>query len=190
MDRYRCPILQRPFRGAARLNRYRLRSLLACCLALLGAGYAAHARAARTPPTVVVQDAYVDLRTGPGRGFPATRSIERSASIQLLVGVHAQNPRGLCGLQGHVTGLGEIVLPGRVEHPCSQRRRQRWCAVNTARVDDDHLLRDPCQGSHESVQVVRFVACDEAHAQGQRGHGMYPLQWSGGVRRSSADISL
>ena len=33
---------------------------------------------------MVVQDAYVELRTGPGRGFPATRSVERDSSIQLL----------------------------------------------------------------------------------------------------------
>jgi hypothetical protein len=66
------------------LNRYLIRSLLACCLALSGAGQSAHARAAKSPATVVVQDAFLDLRTGPGRGFPATRSVERNASIQLL----------------------------------------------------------------------------------------------------------
>jgi hypothetical protein len=33
---------------------------------------------------VVVEDAFIDLRTGPGRGFPATRSVERSSRIQLL----------------------------------------------------------------------------------------------------------
>ena len=51
MDGHRCPILQRPIRGAARIEPYRLRSLLACCLALLGAGQAAHARAAKAPAT-------------------------------------------------------------------------------------------------------------------------------------------
>jgi hypothetical protein len=66
------------------LKPHRIRPLLACCLALSGAGHAALAHAAKAPMTVVVQDAYVDLRTGPGRGFPATRSVERDASIQLL----------------------------------------------------------------------------------------------------------
>ncbi len=44
----------------------------------------ADARAGKTPTTVVVQDAYADMRSGPGRGFPATYSVERDASIQLL----------------------------------------------------------------------------------------------------------
>jgi hypothetical protein len=66
------------------LNRYVFHSLLACCLALSGAGQGAHARAAKSPATVVVEDAFIDLRTGPGRGFPATRSVERSSRIQLL----------------------------------------------------------------------------------------------------------
>jgi len=66
------------------LNRLVPRPLLACCLALLGANHAADARAGKTPTTVVVQDAYADMRSGPGRGFPATYSVERDASIQLL----------------------------------------------------------------------------------------------------------
>ena len=66
------------------MNRLALRPLLACCLALLGASHAADARAGKTPATVVVQDAYADMRSGPGRGFPATYSVERDASIQLL----------------------------------------------------------------------------------------------------------
>jgi hypothetical protein len=67
------------------LNRVTVRSLLACCCALLGAGYGAAALAAKAPPArVVVQDPFVDLRSGPGRGFPATFSVERSASIELL----------------------------------------------------------------------------------------------------------
>ena len=66
------------------MNRLVLRSLFACCLALFGASHAADARAGKTPATVVVQDAYADMRSGPGRGFPATYSVERDASIQLL----------------------------------------------------------------------------------------------------------
>jgi Bacterial SH3 domain len=40
--------------------------------------------AAKPASKVVVQDPYVDLRSGPGRGFPATYSVERNASIELL----------------------------------------------------------------------------------------------------------
>ena len=66
------------------MNRLASRPLLACCLALLGASHTADARTGKTPATVVVQDAYADMRSGPGRGFPATYSVERDASIQLL----------------------------------------------------------------------------------------------------------
>jgi len=39
---------------------------------------------ARAPIEVVVKDAYVDLHTGPGRGFPVTISVERGVTIELL----------------------------------------------------------------------------------------------------------
>lgn len=39
---------------------------------------------ARAPIEVVVEDAYIDLRTGPGRGFPVTVSVERGVTIELL----------------------------------------------------------------------------------------------------------
>jgi hypothetical protein len=48
--------------------------LLLCALAAMPAG-------AKAPPVqVVVKDPYVDLHTGPGRGFPVTISVERCAS--------------------------------------------------------------------------------------------------------------
>jgi hypothetical protein len=47
-------------------------------------GHGVDALAASPVTTVVVQDAFVDLRTGPGRGFPATYSVARNASIELL----------------------------------------------------------------------------------------------------------
>jgi uncharacterized protein YgiM (DUF1202 family) len=39
---------------------------------------------ARAPIEVVVKDAYIDLHTGPGRGFPVTISVERGVTIELL----------------------------------------------------------------------------------------------------------
>ena len=33
---------------------------------------------------VVVQDPYIDLHTGPGRGFPVTQVVDRGATIELL----------------------------------------------------------------------------------------------------------
>ena len=66
------------------MTRLAFRTVLACCLALFVAGPAAYARGNKAPATVVVQDAFVDLRSGPGRGFPATYSVEREATIELL----------------------------------------------------------------------------------------------------------
>ena len=61
-----------------------VRTLLAAVLAL-SAGVGAPALAAKAPPAkVVVQDPYVDLRSGPGRGFPATYSAEKESTIELL----------------------------------------------------------------------------------------------------------
>jgi len=39
---------------------------------------------ARAPIEVVVKDAYIDLHTGPGRGYPVTFSVERGVTIELL----------------------------------------------------------------------------------------------------------
>jgi Bacterial SH3 domain len=39
---------------------------------------------ARAPIEVVVKDAYIDLHTGAGRGFPVTISVGRGVTIQLL----------------------------------------------------------------------------------------------------------
>jgi len=60
-----------------------LRRLTALCLSLVLLA-AAPAGAAETPIEVVVKDPYIDLHTGPGRGFPVTLSIERGVTIQLV----------------------------------------------------------------------------------------------------------
>jgi SH3-like domain-containing protein len=59
-----------------------LRHLTALCL-LLGL-LAAVPAGAGAPIEVVVKDPYIDLHTGPGRGFPVTISIERGVTIQLV----------------------------------------------------------------------------------------------------------
>jgi hypothetical protein len=58
------------------------RTLTALCL-LLGTLAVAPADAGEPVP-VVVQDPFIDLHTGPGRGFPATLSVPRGATVQLL----------------------------------------------------------------------------------------------------------
>jgi opacity protein-like surface antigen len=57
------------------------RLLLATPL-LIGARAAFAAGAAAVE--VVVQDAYLDLRSGPGRGFPVTQVVDRGASVELI----------------------------------------------------------------------------------------------------------
>ena len=149
MGRHRCPILQRPICGAAELIRHLSRLLLACSLALLGAGLALPAHAAARPPSkVVVQDPYVDLRSGPGRGFPATYSVERSAidraaaaADRLDQGAHGVRPRRLgqpratradadagrrsgAGRRPEARGAHRASLGSRARHR-RLRRRQR-----------------------------------------------------------------
>ena len=58
------------------------RTLSVCCL-LLGMLAVAPADA-RPPIEVGVKDAYIDLHTGPGRGFPVTISVQRGVTIELL----------------------------------------------------------------------------------------------------------
>lgn len=58
------------------------RLLLATCL-LLASLVPAGAGAAAVE-TVVVQDPYIDLRSGPGRGYPVTQVVDRGASVALL----------------------------------------------------------------------------------------------------------
>jgi opacity protein-like surface antigen len=58
---------------------HRLPLTVLVLLGLLSAGTAAAGVA-----TVVVRDPYLDLRSGPGRGYPVVQSVERGASVQLL----------------------------------------------------------------------------------------------------------
>jgi hypothetical protein len=60
-----------------------LRTLTTALCLLLGTLAVAPADA-RAPIQVVVKDPYVDLRTGPGRGFPIAISVERGVTIELV----------------------------------------------------------------------------------------------------------
>jgi hypothetical protein len=59
------------------------RHLTALCL-MLGLLAAAPMQAQAAPVEVVIKDPYIDLHTGPGRGFPVTLSIERGVTIELV----------------------------------------------------------------------------------------------------------
>ena len=60
-----------------------IRSLLTAAL-LLGPLVPATAPAAGGGDRVVVQDAYLEFRTGPGRGFPVFHVVDRGESVELL----------------------------------------------------------------------------------------------------------
>jgi len=103
-----------------------LRTLTAFCL-LLGMPAVAPADA-RAPIEVVVKDAYIDLRTGPGRSFPVTISVERGVTIELLRQrtdwVEVRTARGQRGwvhrsqLENTLTTAGsEVHLSGRQVSP-------------------------------------------------------------------------
>ncbi len=60
-----------------------IRRLLTAAL-LLGALHPAAAPAASGGSAVVVQDPFLELRSGPGRGFPVFHVVDRGASVDLL----------------------------------------------------------------------------------------------------------
>ena len=60
-----------------------IRSLLTAAL-LLGPLVPATAPAASGSERVVVQDAYLEFRSGPGRGFPVFHVVDRGESVELL----------------------------------------------------------------------------------------------------------
>lgn len=87
--------------------------------------------------TVVVQDPYLDLRSGPGRGFPVTQVVERGADVALLrqrtdwIKVRTDRDREgwvhRSQLERTLTGTGEEV---RVAGPAEDaREKHRWEAT-------------------------------------------------------------
>jgi Bacterial SH3 domain len=159
------------------LNRYRPCSLLACCLALLCADHAAHARADRTPATVVVQDAYIDLRTGPGRGFPATRSIERNSSIQLLrQRTDWIKVRTADGREGwvHRAQLERTLTPGgaevRVAGPTPEARTEHHWEVGLGTGDFDGANVVIVNGAYALTSNL-LLRADVSHLLGDYSNG-------------------
>lgn len=108
-----------------------IRRLLLAVL-LLGTMHANAANAAAGGGPVVVQDPYLELRSGPGRGFPVFHVVDRGASVELLRRrtdwIKVRSGDGIEGwvnraqLERTLTTDGEAVtLPGpreesRVEH--------------------------------------------------------------------------
>jgi hypothetical protein len=105
------------------------RTVVTACL-LVGALSAAPADAA----SVTVQDPYLELHSGPGRGFPVTQVVDRGASVELLRQrtdwIKVRTGRDQEGwvnrrqLERTLTGDGE---PVRLAGPTAEARTEhRW----------------------------------------------------------------
>jgi len=123
-----------------------LRTLTAIFL-LLGTLTCISAQAGE-PLQVVVLDPYVDLRTGPGRGFPATYSVPRGATILLLRQrtdwIKVRTDRGLEGWV-HRSQLEQTLTPEgttvALAGPTPQSRTEhKWEATISAGGFDDASL--------------------------------------------------
>jgi hypothetical protein len=95
------------------------RTLIACCLLLCV--LASMPAAAKAPPVqVVVKDPYVDLHTGPGRGFPVAISVERGVTIELLRQrtdwIEVRTPRGQRGWVNRAQLVGTLTPEGGEIH--------------------------------------------------------------------------
>jgi len=108
------------------------RVVVTACL-LAGVLHAAPASAS-SAESVVVQDPYLELHSGPGRGFPVTQVVDRGASVELLrqrtdwikvrTGRDHEGWVNRSQLERTLTGDGdEVRLPG----PTAEARTEhRW----------------------------------------------------------------
>ncbi len=136
------------------MNRLALRPLFACCLALIGTSYATDARARKTPATVIVQDAYADMRSGPGRGFPATYSVERDASIQLLrQRTDWIKVRTAAGREGwvHRSQLERTLTPGGAEVRLAGPLGMVTGLANSTTAEEDAKLATTAQAERAKL---------------------------------------
>jgi len=153
--------------------------LLTCLLLGLLASTPAVAAAAFE---VVVQDPYLELRTGPGRGFPVAQVVDRGAEVTLLRRrtdwIKVRTAGGVEGwvnraqLERTLTPSGEsVTLPGpspesRVEH--------RW-EVGLATGDTDGASTIAVSGAY-LVTPSLLVRADVAQLFGNSSNG-----WLGSV---------
>ena len=153
--------------------------LLTCLLLGLLASTPAVAAAAFE---VVVQDPYLELRTGPGRGFPVAQVVDRGAEVTLLRRrtdwIKVRTAGGIEGwvkraqLERTLTPSGEsVTLPGpspesRVEH--------RW-EVGLATGDTDGASTIAVSGAY-LVTPSLLVRADVAQLFGNASNG-----WLGSV---------
>jgi hypothetical protein len=145
-------------------------TLLLASLVPFGAG-------AATAETVEVQDPYIDLHSGPGRGFPVTQVVERGASVVLLrqrtdwVKVRTDRDRegwvNRKQLERTLTPDGaEVRLPGPAP---DARVAHRW-EVGVGAGDFDGADTVAVTGSYALTESL-FVRADVAQLLGDYSNG-------------------
>ena len=153
-----------------------LRRLTAFCL-LLGLLSAVSAGAAQPAIEVVVKDPYIDLHTGPGRGFPVTLSIERGAIVELVRQrtdwVEVRTSRGQHGWV-HRSQLAETLTlegqPVKIAGPQPDARTaHRWeIGVATGQMRGADLVG--VTGAYLLTDTL-LVRADAAQMMGQSSNG-------------------
>lgn len=153
-----------------------IRSLLTAAL-LLGALHPATAPAASGGAAVVVQDPYLELRSGPGRGFPVFHVVDRGASVELLRRrtdwIKLRDAAGTAGwvhrdqLERTLTPGGEpVTLPGPAPE---SRTAHRWeVGIGTGDVEGANLVTAQAAWLATPSLVLRV---DAAHLLGNYSNG-------------------
>jgi hypothetical protein len=136
-------------------------------LALLLGASANAARRADEVKSVVVKDPYLELHTGPGRGYPVAQVIDRGASVTLVRRrtdwIKVRNDRGREGwvnrtqLERTLTPDGE---PVRVAGPSPESRLEhRWeTSIGTGDFDGASMITASGQYALTNSLVVRVDA--------------------------------
>jgi hypothetical protein len=132
---------------------------------------------ARAPIQVVVKDAYIDLHTGPGRGFPITISVERGVTIELLRQrtdwIEVQTARGQRGwvhrsqLENTLTPAGSAV---HIAGPAQETRTEHPWEAGIAVGDFDGANVISVNGAYALTQTL-LVRADVSQLLGDRSNG-------------------
>ncbi|HEX7375246.1 MAG TPA: SH3 domain-containing protein [Steroidobacteraceae bacterium] len=147
-----------------------LRRLTVLCLSL-GLLASVPAGAAQPAILVVVKDPYIDLHTGPGRGFPITLSIERGMTVELVRQrtdwVEVRTSRGQHGWVNRSQLAETLTLDGRevkiAGPPPDARISHKWelgvatgqmSGANIVSVNGAYLLTDNLLLRADAAQMM------------------------------------
>jgi hypothetical protein len=169
----------------------RARSYAATLLVL----FALAASPARAGETVVVQDAYIDLHSGPGRGYPVTQVVERGAGVELLRQrtdwIKVRTDRGYQGwvhrdqLERTLTGEGE---PVQLAGPTPEARTEHRWEVSLGAGDFDGADSVTVSGAWLPTESI-YVRADVSQLLGDYSNGWLGTVGIGNVFAPSWRVS-